>query len=43
MTLLLKVQVILGTGIPDALQANLSCSPLVKVTSPGSSVKAGST
>lgn len=42
MMLLLKVHVILGTGIPVALQVNLSCSPLVKATSPGSSVKAGS-
>lgn len=43
MMLLLKVHVILGTGIPVALQVNLSCSPLVKAISPGSSVKAGST
>lgn len=43
MMLLLKVHVILGTGTPIALQVNLSCSPLVKAISPGSSVKAGRT
>lgn len=43
MMLLLKVHVILGIGIPVALQVNLSCSPLVKATSPGGSVNAGST